>query len=242
MRSILPRNRQRFIHVSVNTNFMKRQLIINIGLILTLTSCAVFNADLRYKPNSQDEYYFPLLSAEFSKQQNDCIEKKEFPCNFPEPNDTLRDFVNQWYSKHLKSMKEPILYKLRNEDKEIIRFTHLGTWSNPFSYRIENINGQITMTYSQTKGLGGYNAGRRIKHWQKIISPETWGQIVAKIDSVNFWNIETHDPNMILDGAEWILEVLVSGKYHFVTRNSPDIYDGQEYAELCKLVMNANKD
>ena len=220
---------------------MKRQLIINIGLILTLTSCAVFNSDLRYKPNSIDEYYFPLLSAEFTRRQNDCIEKKEFPCNFPEPNDSLSDFVNEWYSKHLKSMKEPVLYKLQNEDKKIIRFTHLGTWSNPFSYRIENSNGQITLTYSKTKGLGGYDAGRRIEHEQKIIKSETWENIMEKIDSVNFWNIGTHDPNMILDGAEWILEVLIDGKYHFVTRNSPENYGGKEYAELCKLVMNADK-
>jgi hypothetical protein len=46
---------------------------------------------------------------------------------------------------------------------------------------------------------------------------------------------------MILDGEEWILEVLIDGKYHFVTRNSPENYGGQEYAELCKLIMNANK-
>jgi len=139
-------------------------------------------------------------------------------------------------------MKEPILYKLRNEDKKIIRFTHLGTWSNPFSYRIENINGQITLIYSKTKGLGGYDAGRRIKHDQKTIKSETWEKVIAKIDSVNFWNIETHDPNMILDGEEWILEVLINEKYHFVTRNSPDVYDGKEYAELCKLVMSAIKE
>jgi hypothetical protein len=64
---------------------------------------------------------------------------------------------------------------------------------------------------------------------------------LEKINSVNFWSIETHDPNMILDGEEWILEVLIDGKYHFVTRNSPEIYGGQEYAELCKLIMNTNK-
>lgn len=123
---------------------------------MSLTGCTVFNADLRYKANSSEEYYFALLSEEFTKRQNDCIEKEEFPCNFPEPNDTLNAFVNQWYSKHLKSMKEPILYKLQDANKKIIRFTHLGTWSNPFSYRIENSNGQIILTFSKTKGLGGY--------------------------------------------------------------------------------------
>ena len=43
---------------------MKRQLIIYAGLFPAITSCAVFNADLRYKPKSADEYYFPSLSAE----------------------------------------------------------------------------------------------------------------------------------------------------------------------------------
>jgi hypothetical protein len=219
----------------------KQQLIIYIGLILTMISCSVFNADLRYKPNSTDEYYFPLLSAEFTNRQNDCIEKKKFPCNFPKPNDTLDEFLNQWYSRHLKSMKELILYKLQKDNKKIIRFTHLGTWSNPYSYRIENSNGQITLTYSKTKGLGGYGAGRRIKYEQKIIKSETWEKILEKINSANFWSIETHDPNMILDGEEWILEVLIDGKYHFVTRNSPENFGGKEYSELCKIVMNADK-
>lgn len=208
---------------------------------MTLTGCALFNPDIRYKPKSAEEYYFPSLSAEFTKRQKECIEKKQFPCNFPEPNDSLSDFVNQWYSKHLKSLKEPILYKMRNENKSIIRFTHLGTWSNPFSYRIENNNGQITLTHSKTNGLGGYDAGRRTKYEQKIIKSETWDKISEKIDSVDFWNIETHDPNMVLDGAEWILEVMIDGRYHFVTRNSPENNGGQAYAELCKLVMNANK-
>jgi hypothetical protein len=207
-----------------------------------MTSCSMFNVDSRDKPNSTNEYYFPSLSAEFTKRQNDCIHKKEFPCNFPEPNDTLNKFVNQWYSKHLKSMKEPILYKLKNEDKKTIRFTHLGTWSNPVSYRIENSNGQITLTYCKTKGLGGYDAGRRIKHEQKIIKSETWNKILEKIDSVKFWSIETHDPNIALDGEEWILEVLIDRQYHFVTRNSPENYGAQEYAELCKLVLNTYKE
>lgn len=207
---------------------------------MTLTSCVLFN-DLYYTPKKSNNYYFPLESIEFSKRKHDCIEKKEFPCNFNKPNDTLTEFVNQWYSKHLKSMKEPILYKLRNENKKIIRFTHLGTWSNPFSYKIENNNGQITVTYNITKGLGGYNAGRRIKHEQKIITQKKWNVVLQKIDNINFWNITTHDPNMILDGEEWILEVLINKKYHFVTRNSP-FYDNVKYTELCKLIMNAMKE
>ena len=216
---------------------MKYKLITYIGLILTLTNCASSHSDLKYKPKSSDEFYFPVLSEKFKNKQEDCIAREKFPCNFPEPNDTLNDFENEWYSKHLKSLKETIIYKMKNENLKILRFTHLGTWSNPYSYTFENRNGQIKATFNKTKGLGGYQAGRRISHKEKTIQNEKWNQIVKNIESVNFWKIQTHDPNMILDGEEWILEVLIDGKYHFVTRNSPTNYGGKEYAELCKLII-----
>lgn len=200
-----------------------------------MTSCSLFNTNLRYEPKSSEEFYFPLLSNEFKKVKADCIAKKEFPCDIPEPNDTLSDFVNNWYSKHLKSLKEPILYKKKEEGVNIIRFTHLGTWSNPFSYRIENSKGIIIGTYNKTKGLGGYNAGRRIKHEQKTVTHDEWNQIVKKIESVDFWNIQTHDVNLYLDGEEWILEVVIEGKYHFISRNSPDNYN--DYTQLCTLII-----
>lgn len=217
---------------------MKLLAVICISISLSLASCALFNPDKFYEPKSADEFYFPALSGEYIKRKNACIQEKKFPCNLLEPNDSLDEFVNRWYSKHLKSLKEPILYKLYNEDKDIIRFTNLGTWSNPFSYRIENNNGQITGIYNLTDGQGGYKAGNRIEHKEKTLNKDSWEQLLLKINSVGFWKIRTHDPNMILDGEEWILEILIDGKYHVVTRNSPDNYDGKQYAELCKLVIN----
>lgn len=220
---------------------MRRQQIICIGLFMTLANCALYKADLDYEAKTTDEYYFPLFSAEFVKQKNDCVQRKGFSCNLTEPNDSLSEFVNQWYSKHLRSLGEPILYTLRNQDKKIIRFTHLGTWSKPFSYRIENNHGQITVVYNETNGSGGYGAGRRMKHKQRTIRLKTWEKVLRKIDQEDFWAMETNVPEYILDGEEWILEVLIDEKYHVVTRTSPDVYDGKAYAELCKLVMNVIK-
>ena len=100
----------------------------------------------------------------------------------------------------------------------------------------------MKITYNQTRGLGGYKAGRRIKHKTKEIKLEKWEQIIEKVDNIDFWNIETHDPNMILDGAEWILEILIDEKYHLVTRNSPEVYDGKEYADLCEMIVNSFSD
>lgn len=218
---------------------MKKKGIVLIGFIMIMTSCSLFNANLRYEPKSSEDFYFPSLSDEFKKNKADCIAKKEFPCDIPEPNDTLSDFVNNWYSKHLKSLKEPILHRNEYSEMQIIRFTHLGTWLNPFSCRIENNKGIIIGTYNKTKGLGGYNAGRRIKHVQKNVTQDEWNQIINKIDNVNFWNIKTHDDSLFLDGEEWILEVTIEGKYHFVTRNSPDSHG--DYAQLCAFIIKTFK-
>ena len=205
---------------------------------MTISSCGLFNPDVRFQPKSTNEYYFPPISSDFKNKREECIRLENFPCNFNEPNDTLSDFVNEWYSKHLISLKEPILYNQIGKGKNVIRFTHLGTWSKPYSYRIEKQNAEITGTYNKTKGLGGYEAGRRIKHEEKELKISDWNSLIKKIDST-FWKIQTHDPNMILDGEEWILEVLIDNKYHVVSRNSPDVYDGKKYAELCKSVIKA---
>ena len=220
---------------------MKPRITIYILIILIFSACGIFNPDLRYQPKDSNEYYFPPISSAFKERQAECMRLENFPCNFAEPNDTLSDFVNGWYSKHLISLKEPILYNQVDTGKKVVRFTHLGTWSQPYSIRIENSDGKITGTYNKTKGLGGYDAGRRIKHEEKILKIENWNSMLSKIND-GFWSIPTHDPNMILDGEEWILEVLIDEKYHVVTRNSPEIYDGKNYAELCKEVMQTYRE
>lgn len=154
------------------------------------------------------------------------------------PNDSLSVFVNKWYSKHLNSLKEVSLFDKKNENLKIIRYTNLGTWSNPFVYKIELQNDQTILTYSQSDGLGGYQTGKIIKEYTKKISVEKWNKLISKANDINFWNMDTHDPNIILDGEEWILEILIDGKYHLVTRNSPENNNDQEFAELCKLLIN----
>ncbi len=151
-----------------------RLLLCCIIGIFILMSCSTYLADIRYNDNSLDDYYFPLFSAEYIKREQDCIEKKQFPCNVNQPQDSIDEFQNQWFSKHLKSLKEPILYNLKDDQKNVIRFTHLGTWSKPFSYSIEKIENEIILIYNKTNGLGGYRVGHRIKHRKKRLSQNSW--------------------------------------------------------------------
>jgi len=216
---------------------MNRKNFIFGIVILTLIGCAILNPKKRYQPNSIEYYFFPMHSLEFTKSVEECIKEEKFPCDYLEPEDSLSKFQNKWYSKHLISLEEPILYNQRDTDLEIIRFTHLGTWTNPFSYRIENRNGQIEGTFNKSSGQGGYQAGKRIFHLEKKLNNDDWDSINLKLDSINFWEIPTHDSVMILDGSEYILEVLQKDKYHFVTRTSPEDYGINGYSELCELII-----
>ncbi|MDR3246528.1 MAG: hypothetical protein LBT50_08870, partial [Prevotellaceae bacterium] len=171
------------------------------------------------------------------------------------PDDSLRLFVNEWYSKHLHCLCEPILYNRTGGTTNIIRFTMLETWGNPVSYRIENNSSGIYITYSKTDGQGGYETGKRVEHETKEISVAKWDAIIAKMDSIDFCNIETHAKNMFFegnklvfhmhtDGAEWIFETFINGRYHLVTRNSPDnsgTSGDKGYAELCNLIVQSHK-
>jgi len=212
--------------------------IIVILILLSISNCVVVNPDFRYKAIAENEFIFPMHSAEYTNSLEDCLRLEKKPCNYPKPQDSLDEFTNTWYSKHLVSLKEFKIYDQKGKGLKMIRFTELGTWSNPFSYKFENNNGIISGTYSKSNGLGGYQAGRRIMFTEIELNQNDWNQIETKIENVRFWQIPTHDPNLVLDGAEWILEILWDDKYHFVTRNSPDVYDGKPYAELCELIIN----
>ena len=133
-------------------------------------------------------------------------------------------------------MNAQILFNKTDKQLKIFRYTNLGTWSNPISYQIELKDSIVSITYKRTKGLGGYKAGRLIKNKRKTLKFQDWEALLSKVDSTNFWTIPTHDTNMVLDGAEWILEGLYEKDYHIVTRNSPDYNEGKDYASLCNFI------
>jgi len=198
-------------------------------LVLLITACASISTDYRYDKTEKGKLYFPTFDE--TKYKIDTIETG--------PNDSLRSFSNKWYSKHLYSLKEPVLIN-NSKEKNIIRFTHLGTWSNPYSYRIEQVYGKFFSIYKRTNGLGGYETGSLIKDKTREVSSKKWNEILEKIQQINIWNIPTHETRMYNDGEEWILEILIDGKYHLIVRTSPDSNE-KEFAELCKLIEKASK-
>ncbi|MFB6343553.1 hypothetical protein ACE1ET_17650 [Saccharicrinis sp. FJH62] len=187
-----------------------------------------------------------LLSCGCKVQQNSIIEAKPlkgelyFPIKTEnvngEINGKLNTFKNNWYSKHLYSLKEPVLKNLKLKNAEIYRYTNLGTWSNPVSLTIEKTDSTIYIFKRRTNGKGGYDAGRLIENKTKKVELADWLEFKEKIKVIDFWNLNSHNEIFGMDGSEWILEGYKDGKYHFVTRWTPDHYGDERYVEVCNFL------
>lgn len=151
--------------------------------------------------------------------------------------DKLYKFKNEWYSKHLYSLREPILkdFNSKNKDIEIYRFTNLGTWSNPYTYRIEKDGSNISITKRRSNGQGGYHAGILVEDETKVVSELEWNELLEKLKIIDFWNLSTHEESGGLDGEEWILEGYKDQQYHFVTRWTPNYNGVNDYVIACEF-------
>jgi hypothetical protein len=149
-------------------------------------------------------------------------------------------FRNGWYYRHLKSMNEPILYDKTNKNLRVFRYTNLGTFSNPFTIRVELIDSIVIFNYKLTDGEGGYTIGKLKKDIREKLLITDWNKLFAKVESIHFWDMHTYrnfDPNGVINsGTECIFEGLIGDKYHFVTRNTSDRYGDKEFTSLCNLM------
>ena len=218
---------------------MKKITVINcISFIVFISGIGVFSQEAYSQTCDEGEltFYFPTYDEKNVKPCTDSTGWVMLGIPPDRPNDSLSVSYNKWFSKYLCRMGESVIFNGISNVKNVIRFSHFGSWSSPYSCRIEQKNSNVYISYNQTRGDG--NLGDRdIEIGTKKINIEKWNLVVEKMESIDFWKMETHDKNLILDGAEWVFEALIDGQYHFVMRNSPDVYDDKEYAELCNLLI-----
>ncbi|MCL2772057.1 MAG: copper amine oxidase N-terminal domain-containing protein [Oscillospiraceae bacterium] len=139
------------------------------------------------------------------------------------------DFRNEWYSEQIYALGESALFG--NKEQEIYRFTQIGSFSNPFTIRIE-INDDKTgiLYFKQCDGPISVQAGNMIENKTKTLSSDEVEKLQDMIKKYRFWGIPKEDKIMGLDGFDWIIEGVTNGKYHIVTRWVPYYNDA-----VCKL-------
>ena len=84
-----------------------------------LVSCRTMSPDLLYKSGA-GKLYFLTYDEESVKYHTDNYGSRIIGMASIKPDDSLSRFVNNWYSKHLYSMKEPVLYNKTDKKINII--------------------------------------------------------------------------------------------------------------------------
>ena len=158
-----------------------------------------------------------------------------FPKGALDPSDSWSDeFRCDWYSKHLRAMEEPSLSHGRGIDASTYRFLWLRTFHNPISVRIQEDGPSFTLSAVQLDGAGGYDPGKVAKRVKRTLPPAKQQKLIAKLNGIEFWKMETTGGGGGLDGAQWILEGVRNAQYHVVDRWSPDPGD---YRDTCLLFL-----
>lgn len=154
---------------------------------------------------------------------------------FP-PGALPRDSV-QWYAAQLKAMEEPsLLQAAAQKAREAYRFTWLRTFHAPYAFRLEvNRDGSGLLVVKSASGRGGYAPGQLVLSRQVALDAVQVRKFTAALAELGYWRLPATDPSvMVLDGAQWILEGVKSGRYHVVDRSTPG--DGPYRVLLLGLV------
>ena len=144
-------------------------------------------------------------------------------------------FLNEWYGKHLKAMREPSLLKESRSETEVYRFLWLRSFHNPIAVRVDRNGSNVNLVVKKLSGAGGYDPGKLIVSKNLRLDQGQWCEFMGMLERAKYWNEPLDDANGAhIDGAQWILEGVREGRYHAVDRWTPD--DGA-FREACVYLL-----
>lgn len=143
-----------------------------------------------------------------------------------------------WYSKALAAMNEPSLSLPRANQKESYRLLWLPSFDHPVSVRLWRSGSRGYLVVKQLSGAGGYNPGKLAVSRRRALSVGEWDEFTRLLEQSSYWKLSTDDGEIGTDGAQWVLEGTIKGRYHVVDRWSPQ--DGN-YREVCSYLLKLTK-
>lgn len=141
---------------------------------------------------------------------------------------TLSDLERRWYGSMLLAAKEPSLSAANVRPKAVIRFTWLRSFHPPIIVRAEGLGSAAPrLVATHLSGQGGYGPGNIDQHIERPLRADEAATLQAALTEAALF--PPSKPEAPLpecapfgsDGAEWVIEVVDSGGYHFTKRWSP---------------------
>jgi hypothetical protein len=148
-----------------------------------------------------------------------------FPKGCFAPTQDSHQFKVQWYSSQLKALQEAPLYAEKIDAKtECYRFTWLRTFHHPVVFRVDvQADGTAQFTIKVADGAGGYEPGKLVRNEKRAWDERMVKMIRSRFLGEKFFEIPAFEEGRLgCDGSEWILECVRDGKYHIVSRWSPE--------------------
>jgi hypothetical protein len=171
-----------------------------------------------------------------------CRAQDYFPeAAFSERKD-LHRLASSWYSSQLKALDEPPLFARRSyKNVECYRFTWLRTFHRPVVLRVDiKQSGDATFTIKVASGKGGYEPGKLVREVRKPLAEPALTKLRSTVLDAKFFSLPTAGGDEGLDGSRWIVEVVRGGRYHVVSRWTPQ--DGPVHQIGSQLIELATGD
>jgi hypothetical protein len=121
-------------------------------------------------------------------------------------------------------MKESSLSCGTPEGVEVYRFLWLRSFHHPIAVRIMGLaEGGARLVAVELTGAGGYEPGHILQRIERSLGDSEWQGLQRLLDATDFWKMPTQpvQPDLGVDGAQWIVEGRRLNEYHVVDRFMP---------------------
>jgi hypothetical protein len=181
----------------------------------------------------------PALGVAISALDADRPPSSYFANQTLDPNEDSSRFQNEWYSKHLAAMNEPVFSKVAYKDREaaVYRWLWLPSFKHPICVRITRKRDRAELRLIVLDGLGGYEPGQAAIERTIVLSPDQWAGIAQRIEQVGLWRMPTYEVRnyVVTDSTRLIWEGAGSGNGRVVVRETPI---PEDYQSLFVSLLN----
>ncbi len=144
-------------------------------------------------------------------------------------------FENESFSRTLRNMKEPILFK-DPSTIETYRFTWLRSFQNPITIRMEFDHGNVVLVKKETNDPKLGDTLKFVINKKNKLSFSDWKTFDDEQQKNPFWKLlPVYDEGVTRDGEVWILESKKPTGYHVMKRFSPN--EGNVFRNYCEELL-----
>jgi hypothetical protein len=126
-----------------------------------------------------------------------------------------------WYGQHLRALGERPLCGLA---AEVYRLTWVPSFHPTIVVRVEHDSAGYLLRAKRESGAGGYEPGQLAVDTSIRLVKSDVAVLRRLLGAARFWSLPSKpapDGTVGTDGAQWVMEGLVAGRYHVVDRWSP---------------------